>query len=208
MTQWKKGQSWTTSIRLPSKTRKGQASIEYLMNYAWAIALIIIIVAAIISLDIVNLQYSLSGSDSSFGQEFENVAVAGHRLHSCSSSSNCLMDITLKNNGAERVNVTELEVLEMENTAINSMASIGDCTRTGTTIQTKNDAGNKDGDMSPGETMQCRDVEFNAQNLGDWSVGDPYSLRLRIKYNITDFEGNSISQFNPETTLQGKIESP
>jgi hypothetical protein len=201
-------QSLTASARNRfTTTRSGQASIEYLMNYAWAIALIIIVVGAIINLDIVQLKFSIGGSGSSFGQSFETVAVQGHRLHNCGASTNCLMDLTLKNNGAERVNVTELEVLQLEGTDINSMVDIGDCTRSGTTIQTKNDAGKQDGDMPPGETMQCSDIEFDAQNVGAWEAGNPYSLRLRIQYNVTDFEANSLAKFEPEMTLTGKMES-
>ena len=60
------------------KNPKGQAAIEYLMNYAWAIALIIIVGVAIFSLNIGNLGGSLSGSGSGLSQQFEQVAIIGY----------------------------------------------------------------------------------------------------------------------------------
>ncbi|MBI4017890.1 MAG: hypothetical protein HY366_03020, partial [Candidatus Aenigmarchaeota archaeon] len=59
-------------------TRKGQAAIEYLTNYTWAIAVIIIVGIAIFGLNIGGVRNSLTTQSSTVIQGGEQLSVVGY----------------------------------------------------------------------------------------------------------------------------------
>ncbi len=169
---------------------KGQSSVEYLMNYAWALALVLIAVGAIFALDIGGLTSGISGTGSSSGEGFETVAVTGHRVYSC--NPNCNLDLAVQNNGEEKINLTSVEIMEMDGTTINGMVTA---------------ASTCNAELFPGERTTCLTMEFDAQNVGTFTVDDPYTLRIALNYTILDFSNNPVTTQTPERTLQGHIEA-
>jgi hypothetical protein len=175
--------------------RKAQAALEYLMNYAWAIALIVIGVTALFTMDIGGLQTAItttgSGADSAFGTQFEHVAIQGQRLHGCTSTENCFLDLSFQNNGDQRVNITDITVQELDGDAINTMEN-----RSGTCIFGI--------DLFPGDAQSCTGVEFDAGAAKE--IGDPYDIRIELNYTVLDFDGNQLFFQTPERTIRGQLE--
>ena len=163
------------------KFSKGQSAIEYLMNYAWAIALIIIVGVAIFGLDIGGIKSAIQGSGSKIRAAGQTVAVTDWVWNS-SASSNDNFTIVVQNNGANKITFLNATIFEVDGTTILGL-NVTSCGST----------------LFPGEkTPSC--IINTTQNK---NAGNTYSLKVRITYNNTD---TGISH-SPEYKLDGSAEN-
>ena len=157
---------------------KGQAAIEYLMNYAWAIALIIIVGVAIFGLNIGGIRNSLSTQSSQVTQAGEQLAIIGHK---CASDST--FTLAVQNNGANKLTING-------NWTVQGLAgasgSVGTCNPSPTTV-------------FPGETSTCSSVVLTSCG----TVGQPY--KIGIVMNYTDTQTNI--QNKPIRNITGTTQS-
>ena len=166
--------------------RRGQAAIEYLMNYAWAIALIIIVGVAIFSLNLGDIGFSLSSSGSGLSQQFEQVAVTGYKWGVTPSTDiNDTFILTLQNNGANKITVNRVNVTEIDKSAV--------------IVITHNTTSTS---LFPGETV-TRTINISTSGLGiTKKAGDQFTVKVAVNY--TDDETAVV--YNSARTLKGKAQ--
>lgn len=167
-----------------SAGRRGQASLEYLMNYTWVLALLIVVGAAIFSLNLTDISFSLSGSGSGFSQQFEQVSVTGHIWKVDEAEDrNDTLELALQNNGdnevtVQRVNLTEIEDDPVSNVTDNSTTS----------------------SLFPGERT-TRVLQINKTLLGiTRSAGDPYEVTVEVTYR----DDTADQQYTTSGPLRGE----
>ncbi len=144
-----------------SGTRKGQAAIEYLMNYAWAIALIIIVGIAIFALDIGGLRTSLTGQSSLIQQRGETAAVEDIAF----SASGNDADISVVNNGGNDIKVTQVNITQLDDSDA------------GATEDSTNNT------LKSGERALYTVTGMTGHGK---SAGDPAKLEIEIQYTDQD----------------------
>ncbi len=135
--------------------KKGQSAIEYLMNYAWAIALIIIVGVAIFALDVGGLRSSVVGQGSRATAGANEVQIVDYTY-----DSNDNLTLVLQNNGANLINVTNVSTITVDGTA--SVTS-------NTTAQL----------VSSGNT-ETFTIDTTGQS--DVSTGNPFEVLVEITY--------------------------
>jgi len=81
--------------------KKGQAALDFLMTYGWAIALVVIIAAVLFSLGIFDVSNFVGNKASGFS----GVAVTGWQLGTSGQ-----MDMKVSNQVGQRINVTSINV--------------------------------------------------------------------------------------------------
>lgn len=174
-------------VEIPSGNRRGQAAIEYLMNYAWAIAIVVIVGVAIFSLNIGDIGFSLSSSGSSLSQQFEQLAVIGHKWGVTGGDNvNDTFTVVVQNNGANKITLNSINVTEIDKSTLTQLV-------TNVTPAT----------LFPGETA-TRVLPINTTLHGiTKSIGGIYSVKLT--FNYTDTETNVI--YAPSTTLKARAQT-
>ena len=89
--------------------RKGQSAIEYLMNYAWAIALIIIVGVAIFALDVGGLRSSVVGQGSRATAGAQEVQIVDYTYDADEN-----LTLVIQNNAANTINLTNVSVVTID----------------------------------------------------------------------------------------------
>ncbi len=170
--------------------RKGQSAIEYLMNYAWAIALIIIVGVAIFSLDIGGLRSSIQGSGSQLRASGQTISVNDWVWQDTNNDGEDTFILSVQNNGANKVELENVTAVEIDGTDIS-----GDGFNSGDISAT----------LFPGQDNNNIQIGLNGTVNGavDLSTDDTYNLKVRITYNNTD----TGILHNPEYTLSGTVEN-
>jgi archaellum component FlaG (FlaF/FlaG flagellin family) len=91
--------------------RKGQAAVEYLMNYAWAIALIIIVGIAIFALDVGGLRTSIQSQGDLGFQTGDAAAIQDlEYVFDANSLGHDNVTLTIKNNGDGSITFAQDEI--------------------------------------------------------------------------------------------------
>ncbi len=139
--------------------RKGQSAVEYLMNYAWAIALIIIVGIAIFGLDVGGIRTSIVGQGSTVVSSAEEVSVRDHKYDTDGN-----LTLVLRNNGASVVNMSLFNVTEKDGATITG-------------------ASNSDSEnVGPGEVSSTKTI--NVEDSA--TVGRAYEITIEITYKDSD----------------------
>ncbi|QQG39292.1 MAG: hypothetical protein HYS81_02795 [Candidatus Aenigmatarchaeota archaeon] len=157
---------------------KGQSAIEYLMNYAWAIALIIIVGIAIFQLNIGGIRNSLTSQSSQITQAGEQLAVVGYL---CDSEGR--FSVSVQNNGAGQIKDIYL------NASNESSTVLTDCTGTP--------------DIFPGQTQICRNTSTGGRGIRCGNVGQSYEIQVTVSY-IDDVSGLT---FKPSRNFTGTVQA-
>ncbi len=86
-----------------NSNRKGQAALDFLMTYGWAIALVVIIAAVLFALGIFDVSNFVGNKASGFS----GVAVAGWQL---GTGANSTMSLKLSNQVGQRIQLQNISV--------------------------------------------------------------------------------------------------
>ncbi|MBI4017891.1 MAG: hypothetical protein HY366_03025 [Candidatus Aenigmarchaeota archaeon] len=151
-------------------TRKGQAAIEYLTNYTWAIAVIIIVGIAIFGLNIGGVRNSLTSQSSTITQAGEQLAVVGH---TCSGTT---LTVSVQNNGANRLALSNGWYMG----SVAGATGAGSCNPNATSL-------------FPSETTACAAALTNCG-----TIGQPY--KVYVVMNYTDTQSGTLYKPNRTLT--------
>ncbi|MBI4017846.1 MAG: hypothetical protein HY366_02795 [Candidatus Aenigmarchaeota archaeon] len=161
---------------------RGQASIEYLMNYAWVVALLIIVGVAVFQLNFGDIGLSISGSGSGLSQQFEQVALIGYRW-GANGTGNDTFALTLQNNGDNKITVNKINLSEIDRS---TLAKI---------IQNTSSAS-----LFPGETVtRVLSIDRAAASK---KAGDTFQVKIAVNY--TDEETSVV--YVPNRVVKGKTQ--
>ncbi|MBI4017893.1 MAG: hypothetical protein HY366_03035 [Candidatus Aenigmarchaeota archaeon] len=163
----------------PRSSRKGQAAIEYLMNYAWAIALIIIVGVAIFGLNIGGIRNSLSTQSSQVTQAGEQLALIGYK---CTTNAASGFTISLQNNGANKLTLGNPTIDVLSGGSGSGIT----CTPASTTL-------------FPGETTTCA----TTATVSCTTVGQPYKAGVVLVYT----DAQTSIQNKPVRNITGVTQS-
>ena len=147
------------------------------MNYAWAIALIIIVGVAIFGLNIGGIRNSLSSQSSQLTQAGEQVSIIGY---TCTSGAGNIT-VSLQNNGAGLVKDINVSFINESQST-----SLSDCAGTP--------------DIFPAQTQICRSNVSTGLRCAP--VGQTYELMVTIVY-IDDISGIT---YRPTRNITGTVQ--
>jgi hypothetical protein len=105
---------------MPSKGRKGQAAIEYLITYGWAIFILAAIIAIIIGSGI----FSPRNSSADYSISPPQMPVNGFLMTGADDNSNTMLKINISNNFGYKIEITNI-VLSYRDASM-SIANIND----------------------------------------------------------------------------------
>lgn len=157
--------------------KKGQSAIEYLMNYAWAIALIIIVGAAIYGLNIGGIKNSLAGQGTDLQTSSAVVSVTGKQYNTSS------LVVSFQNNGANKIVFNNANISQVDGTIVTQVVA---CIPSTTTLY-------------PGETATNCQIAINMSLIK--TAGQPYTVKLVTNY--TDNVSGIV--YTPTQTIQGIV---
>jgi hypothetical protein len=132
------------------------------MNYAWAIALIIIVGIAIFALDVGGLRTSIEGKSSTATQLGETLGITDSIYLAGSPGE---VRVSLQNNGGARLNLTNVSVTEVNG---NSVTGFND-----TAVV-----------MFPGDSVARTSIDVS----GGVNTGNPVDFTVQIEYTDLDSE--------------------
>ena len=145
--------------------RKGQAAMEYLMTYGWAILIVVIVAAALFALGVFNPATFVGQSATGF----PNLGLP--ESGSWQLNSNGDFNLIIENNLASQINITNITA------TIGGQTIIGNFTTYTTThpIECQNDAYCM---LGPGATIRFEPlVQFSSQ-----TAGSSYSIQVVVSY--------------------------
>ncbi|MBI4017892.1 MAG: hypothetical protein HY366_03030 [Candidatus Aenigmarchaeota archaeon] len=172
------------------RSRKGQAAIEYLMNYAWAIALIIIVGVAIFGLNIGGIRNSLTAQSSQISQAGEQISVIGYK---CDSNGN--VTVSIQNNGAGLAKSIAVGVVPNSSTGYGLGEPAGVVSSNGTLACASTS-------LFPAQTTTCI-TGGPIKQICASKVGQTYTLMVNLSY-IDDTTGIT---FKPVRNFTGILQS-
>lgn len=161
------------------------------MNYAWAIALIIIVGVAIYALDIGGLRTSIGGQGSQLSGAADTLSMSGPPSFKANNgpTANATLQVAFQNNGPNKLNFTNATITEFDGSTLS--AHVVPC--------------------SPNKIMYSGDrslasdctIQLNQSSAGiTKSAGQSFSLKLKITYNDT---ATGIL-YTPTYTISGKAQ--
>ena len=104
--------------------KKGQAALDFLMTYGWAIALVVIVAAALFALGV----FDVSNFVGTKAAGFSGVAVQGWQV------SGTALSLKLTNQVGQKINITGVSATIGTSTNVNSTAVVLSTGETSTTI--------------------------------------------------------------------------
>ncbi|MBI4017844.1 MAG: hypothetical protein HY366_02785 [Candidatus Aenigmarchaeota archaeon] len=170
-------------------TRKGQAAIEYLTNYTWAIAVIIIVGIAIFGLNIGGVRNSLTSQSSTVIQGGEQLSVVGYTC-----SAGLVATVSVQNNGA-----TLLKNIFVNITPNNSASGV-EAAKANYTYTTCNGASATN--LFPGQSVACTSASGNS-TLCATKAGQSYTIMVSIAYT----DDNTGVVYKPVRNFTGTLQA-